>query len=57
MKARSPRVLGQGLPEKMPGAFVIPFREGRAAQTGQRRNRVFAYDHYLAILNEGTEPL
>lgn len=25
--------------------------------TGQRRNRVFAYDHYLAILNEGTEPL
>ena len=25
--------------------------------TGQRRNRVFAYDHYLSILNEGTEPL
>ena len=25
--------------------------------TGQRRNRVFAYDRYLAILNEGTEPL
>lgn len=25
--------------------------------TGQRRNRVFTYDHYLAILNEGTEPL
>ncbi|MBM4289627.1 MAG: hypothetical protein FJ135_16060 [Deltaproteobacteria bacterium] len=25
--------------------------------TGQRRNRVFAYDHYLAILQEGTEPL
>ena len=25
--------------------------------TGQRRNRIFAYDHYLAILNEGTEPL
>lgn len=25
--------------------------------TGQRRNRVFAYDHYVAILNEGTEPL
>src|SRR5438105_11403970 len=24
--------------------------------TGQRRNRVFAYDRYLAILNEGTEP-
>ncbi len=25
--------------------------------TGQRRNRVFAYQRYLAILNEGTEPL
>lgn len=24
--------------------------------TGQRRNRVFAYDRYLAILNEGIEP-
>lgn len=25
--------------------------------TGQRRNRVFTYDRYLSILNEGTEPL
>ena len=25
--------------------------------TGGRRNRVFAYDRYLALLNEGTEPL
>lgn len=25
--------------------------------TGGRRNRVFAYDQYLALLNEGTEPL
>ena len=24
--------------------------------TGQRRNRVFAYDRYLALLSEGTEP-
>ena len=23
--------------------------------TGKRRNRLFAYDHYLAILGEGTE--
>jgi hypothetical protein len=23
--------------------------------TGQRRNRIFAYDEYLNILNEGTE--
>ena len=25
--------------------------------TGQRRNRVFAYEQYLSILNAGTEPL
>jgi hypothetical protein len=25
--------------------------------TGHRRNRVFAYDRYLAILSEGTEPI
>ena len=25
--------------------------------TGQQRNRVFIYDRYLSILNEGTEPL
>ncbi len=25
--------------------------------TGRPRNRVFAYERYLAILNEGTEPL
>ncbi len=25
--------------------------------TGSRRNRVFAYDRYLSILNEGTEPI
>ena len=25
--------------------------------TGQRRNRVFLYDAYLAILNEGGDPL
>jgi len=25
--------------------------------TGKRRNRLFVYDRYLTILNEGTEPL
>jgi hypothetical protein len=25
--------------------------------TGQRRNRIFSYDAYLTILNEGGEPL
>jgi hypothetical protein len=24
---------------------------------GRKRNRVYRYDRYLAILNEGTEPL
>jgi Fic family protein len=33
-------------------------REGIAREiTGGRRNRVFAYDRYLAILNEGLEPV
>jgi DNA-binding transcriptional regulator GbsR (MarR family) len=25
--------------------------------TGRRRNRIWVYTHYLAILNEGTEPI
>src|SRR3972149_3342372 len=25
--------------------------------TGRKRNRLFVYDQYLAILNEGTEPI
>jgi hypothetical protein len=25
--------------------------------TGQRRNRVFVYDAYLAVFNEGGQPL
>ncbi len=25
--------------------------------TGKKRNRIFAYDRYLTILSEGTEPL
>jgi hypothetical protein len=25
--------------------------------SGRKRDRVFAYDRYLAILNEGTEPM
>jgi DNA-binding transcriptional regulator YhcF (GntR family) len=25
--------------------------------TGRKRNRVYRYDRYLAILDEGTEPL
>jgi hypothetical protein len=25
--------------------------------TGKKRNRVFIYDEYLAVLSEGTEPI
>jgi hypothetical protein len=25
--------------------------------TGRKRNRIFAYDSYVALLNEGTEPV
>jgi hypothetical protein len=25
--------------------------------TGKRRNRIFAYDSYMSVLNEGTERL
>lgn len=37
--------------ERLIGAGIV--RE----LTGQRRNRVFAYDAYLTVLSEGTEPL
>lgn len=44
-----------------PGAakgMEVLMRLGIARElTGQRRNRVFTYDRYLAILQEGTEPL
>ncbi len=39
-------------------ALEILARVGIASEiTGQRRNRVFAYDRFVAILNEGAEPL
>lgn len=39
-------------------AIGILTGEGVARElTGRQRNRVYAYDRYLAILNEGTEPL
>jgi S-(hydroxymethyl)glutathione dehydrogenase/alcohol dehydrogenase len=38
------------------GAVVVEIGIAREI-TGGRRNRLFAYDAYLAILSEGTEPL
>lgn len=57
--------------EKQPGEFRrsqnwIGGTKGMAALaefglvrelTGNRRNRVLAYDRYVAVLSEGTEPL
>lgn len=41
-----------------PGCVVALVELGIARElTGQRRNRVFVYDAYLAILNEGGEAL
>lgn len=38
-------------------AMALPVELGVARElTGKRRNRLFVYDRYLAILNEGTEP-
>lgn len=39
-------------------AMELLIEQGIAREmTGKRRNRLFAYDRYLSILNEGTEPL
>jgi len=39
-------------------AMQLLVEQGTARElTGRRRNRLFAYDQYLAILAEGTEPL
>jgi len=35
--------------------LLVEFRIAREL-TGKRRNRLFSYDRYVAILNEGTEP-
>lgn len=48
---------GVTFPTAASGAGIL-VRHGIAREiTGARRNRVFAYDRYLAILSEGGEPL
>ena len=45
-----------GLPSRRPPRDGPPGVAGIARElTGRRRNRLFVYDRYLAILNEGTE--
>lgn len=51
------RRTGLSFPAVARGMEVLQ-RLGIATElTGRRRNRLFAYDRYLAVLSEGTEPL
>jgi hypothetical protein len=36
---------------------VLVDRRIVSEKTGKKRNRVYCYDRYLGILNEGAEPL
>lgn len=47
---------GLSLPAVSAGLDVLVELGIARELTGKKRNRVFAYDRYLAILNEGTEP-
>jgi Fic family protein len=48
---------GLSFPAATSGMRVLTKLGIAREQTGRKRNRVFAYDRYLSILNEGTEPL
>lgn len=47
---------GLSFPAASKGMDVLVNLDIARETTGQRRNRIFAYDRYLAILIEGTEP-
>lgn len=48
---------GLTLPTIAKALGVLTDREIVSETTGRKRNRVYRYDRYLEILNEGTEPL
>ncbi len=48
---------GLTLPTIAKALDVLQDRKIVSETTGKKRNRVYCYDKYLAILNEGTEPL
>ena len=48
---------GLSFPSAAKGMEALVGLEIARELTGHRRNRVFAYDRYLSILSEGTEPL
>lgn len=51
------RRAGLTFPTATKGMAVLVDMSIARERTGQRRNRVFAYQSYLSILSEGTEPL
>lgn len=51
------RRAGVSFPTAAKGMAALEAQGISRELTGNRRNRVFAYDRYLAILSEGTEPL
>lgn len=48
---------GLSLPTIAKALDVLIDRKMVSETTGKKRNRVYRYDRYLEILNEGTEPL
>jgi Fic family protein len=48
---------GLSFPAASSGMKVLTKLRIARELTGRKRDRIFAYDRYLAILNEGTEPL
>ena len=47
---------GLSFPAASSGMELLESRGIARELTGRRRNRFFVYEHYLAVLNEGTEP-
>jgi Fic family protein len=54
---RLARRTGLTLPTIAKALDVLLERKVVSETTGRKRNRVYRYDRYLDILNEGTEPL
>ncbi len=51
------RRAGLSFPAVSSGMRVLTALGVARELTGRKRNRLFGYDRYMAILNEGTEPL
>ncbi|KAF0244576.1 MAG: filamentation induced by cAMP protein [Planctomycetota bacterium] len=56
-QAQLARKTGLSFPAAGAGLKILVGLKIAREITGQKRNRVFAYDRYLSVLSEGTEPL